>query len=507
MRFRRPAPRVSIALSASVCLAVARFAAARPEPPPPTDHPDTAVTLWSGTTLQAIRDTKPAPTVVARSLAIVHTAIYDAWAAYDPKADGTVYGGALRQPGRMRSTANKREAISYAAYTALVDLFPAEKAIFDDQMTALGYRPDDLSLDPRDPAGVGRLAAQGVLDSRHEDGANQMGDMHPGAYSDYTGYQPVNSWDSIVDPSRWQPLRVPDGHGGFTIQKWATPQWSHVRPFALDSADEFTPADSAGPARYGEARYVEQADEILTLSANLTDRQKVIAEYWADGPNSELPPGHWCLFAKYVSRRDRHTEDQDAKMYFAVANTVLDAGISTWTTKIKFDSVRPVTAIHYLYAGKPVLAWGGPDRGTQTIDGADWQPYQAPTVVTPPFAEYTSGHSAFSAAAAEVLRSFTGSDDFGASVTILAGSSKFEANTPSEDVTLSWATFSEAADEAGISRRYGGIHFAQGDLDSRAIGRKVGAKVWARAQEYFRGKTDPEGPHGPRVRGVLVPTP
>lgn len=478
---------LSVLAAALLTLFASRGALANPEPAPANDRPDTVVAQWSGATLQAIRDTKPAPTVVARALAIVHTAIYDAWAAYDGRAIGTELGDSLRQVPARRTPANKREAVSFAAYTVLVDLFPGEQSVFDDLMVSLGYDPADPSSDARTPAGVGRLAANAVLADRHHDGSNQLGDLHPGAYSDYTGYQPVNAWDQINDPSRWQPLRVPDGHGGFAIQKWATPQWSHVKPFALTSADEFTPSDSAGPAKFGDPRYVEQANQLIGISANLTDREKVIAEYWADGPNSELPPGHWCLFAKYVSRRDHHTLDQDVKMYFAVANAVLDAGISTWTTKIKFDSVRPVTAIHYLYAGKQIVAWGGPGLGPQTIDGANWQPYQAATVVTPPFAEYTSGHSAFSAAAAEVLKSFTGSDRFGASVTIPAGSSKFEPNVPAQDVTLSWKTFSEAADEAGISRRYGGIHFEQGDLDSRAIGRKVGAAVWQKALSYFRG--------------------
>ncbi|MDQ6759359.1 MAG: hypothetical protein M3Z32_05755 [Acidobacteriota bacterium] len=104
------------------------------------------------------------------------------------------------------------------------------------------------------------------------------------------------------------------------------------------------------------------------------------------------------------------------------------------------------------------------------MNGNDWQPYQAKTVVTPPFPQYYSGHI-FSAARAEVLKLVTGSDAFGGSVKILAGSSRVEPGlVPASDVTLSWNTFSDAADEAGISRRYGGIHFVQGDLDARFRG-------------------------------------
>jgi len=125
------------------------------------------------------------------------------------------------------------------------------------------------------------------------------------------------------------------------------------------------------------------------------------------------------------------------------------------------------------------------------IDGADWFPYQALTFPTPPFPEYSSGHSTFSAAGAEILKLFTESDDFGASVTFLAGSSKFESGAvPATDLTLRWATFSEAANQAGLSRRYGGIHFEQGDLDGRAAGRQVAQLAWTRAQRYISGAED-----------------
>ena len=138
-------------------------------------------------------------------------------------------------------------------------------------------------------------------------------------------------------------------------------------------------------------------------------------------------------------------------------------------------------------AGKKILATV-PFQGKQVINGEDWLPYQPSTFITPPFPEYLSGHSAFSAAGAEILKRFTGSDDFGASVTLPAGSSRVEPGlTPQADVTLSWASFSEAADQAGISRRYGGIHFEEGDLLARLLGREVGGIVWDKAQSYILG--------------------
>jgi hypothetical protein len=226
----------------------------------------------------------------------------------------------------------------------------------------------------------------------------------------------------------------------------------------------------------------------MSYSANLTDEQKSIVEYWADGPGTELPPGHWALFAQQTSKRHFYGIDDDVKLFFAMTNAMLDASIAVWDCKRAFDYVRPITAIRFLMAGQQIQAWGGPFKGTQTILGEHWQAYQTGAQPTPAFPEFSSGHSAFSAAAAEVLRSYTGSDAFDASVIIKAGSSRVEPGAvPAADLVLKWTTFSEAADQAGMSRRYGGIHFREGDLQSRAMGRLIGAQAWAKAKTYFTG--------------------
>ena len=442
---------------------------------------DSVVVDWDNVTLQAIRDTHPGPPIVARALAIVHTCAYDAWAAYDAVALGTQLGGTLRRPAAERTVANKSKAASFAAFRALVDLFPqpAQVASFRATMTAKGYDPNDVSTNVTTPSGIGNTAAAAVLTFRHTDGSNQLGDLNPGPYSDYTGYASVNTPDVVNDPNHWQPLRI-----GVNVQKFIAPQWGKVKPFALTSATQFRP--TATPAAFGTAEYVEQAREVLSYSASLTDEQKTIAEYWADGPSSELPPGHWALFAQNVSHRDSMSIDDDAKMFFAMTNAIFDASIASWEAKRFYDYVRPVTAIHVLFAGQQVPAWAGAGLGTQLIDGANWRPYQAATVVTPPFPEYVSGHSVFSAAGAEVLKLYTGSDVFGASVSFAPGSSRVEPGlVPHAPLTLSWATFSDAADEAGVSRRYGGIHFREGDVISRQMGRLIGDQAWAKAVTYF----------------------
>jgi hypothetical protein len=160
-------------------------------------------------------------------------------------------------------------------------------------------------------------------------------------------------------------------------------------------------------------------------------------------------------------------------MFFVLGNALLDASIAVWDCKVAFDYVRPVSAARFVFAGQVIEAWGGPFQGTRLIPGEQFQSY----IATPAFAEYTSGHSAFSAAAATVLRLFTGSPSFNASFTFKAGGSTIEpGTTPAADVTLRWRTFDEAADEAGLSRRYGGIHFRQGDMESREMGKRSGGR-------------------------------
>lgn len=461
---------------------------------------DNITRSWSVASLQAVRDSKLGPPMVARALAIVHTCMYDAWAAYDNKAVGTELGGSLRRPARERRPENIEKAVSFAAYRAAVDLFPGDKiAVFDPLMESLGYDPNETATDVTTPAGVGNVSCAAVLSARHHDGSNQFGDLTPNhvPYSDWTGYIPSNppstvpvSWATVADPNRWQPLQYTDATGTFVTQGFLAAQWYRVTPFALSSPSELRSfIASFGPAIYGTQAFVDQAKELIDLSANLTDKQKMIAEYWKDGPHSETPPGHWCLLAQFVSERDHHSLEQDIKMYFILTNALFDASIAAWDAKRAFDSVRPATAIPYLFHGRQIRSWGGPNQGTITMDAANWIPYQPGDFPTPPFPEYISGHSTFSAAGATVLALFTHSDRFGDSVTFPPGSSLVEPGTvPSSPVTLNWKTFSDAADEAGISRRYGGIHFKRADLVGRATGRLVGLKAFEHAQALFNGK-------------------
>ncbi|HKW25877.1 MAG TPA: vanadium-dependent haloperoxidase [Terriglobales bacterium] len=176
-------------------------------------------------------------------------------------------------------------------------------------------------------------------------------------------------------------------------------------------------------------------------------------------------------------------------MFFVLNNALFDAGIAAWEAKRTYDSVRPITAIPLLFRGRKIRAWGGPGKGTVEMDGVQWMPYQPTSLPTPPFPDYVSGHSAYSAAAPRILEQWTGSTRFENSVTFPAGSSTIETGTtPTRTVILCWETLAEAADQAGMSRRYGGIHFRRADMDGRLLGRSVATTTWSKAQMYIHGK-------------------
>lgn len=457
-----------------------------------------AVTGWTKTALQAVRDVKPGPPMAARSLAVVFTCMYNAWCAYDDVALPTRPGSFARRPPAERTPESKAMAMSFAAYIALVDQFPSQKAAFDAYMKSLGYDPAQAADDALAPSGIGAAVARDDVEFCHADGANQLGNLAPGgvAYADYTGYVPKNPpmivarptpLDLMPAPGNWQPLTYTDAKGVLRTPLFLGAAWERVRPFALASASQYRPAP---PVACETPQYLEQARHMVEAQARLTEEQKVIAEYWADGPNSELPPGHWLLFGLFVSERDGHTDDDDIKMFFALSNAVADAAIAAWDAKRAYDSERPITAVRYALHGQTIKGYGplGPAGGLRSIQGESWMPFQPLSFPTPPFPEYVSGHSTFSAAGAEVLRSFTGSDRFGASYVKPAHSMIIQPGMPSSDLTLSWATFTEAAEQAGISRIYGGIHFDDGNTAGLALGRLVGAQAFAKAQRLWQGK-------------------
>src|SRR5262245_8963467 len=352
---------------------------------PAPDFKPTAAYQWLDFTLEASgRDAvrnRPRPTVLSRTDAIVLTAMYDAWAAYDDKAVGTRLGGTLRRPKAERTQANKEKAIAYATYRSLLFVYAEDAEWIRDEFKARGFDAGNASTDPRTPEGVGNVAAAAVIEYRRRDGANQLGD-EPGGdgkpYSDYTGYRPVNTAANIVDPVRWLPIPFDDGKGGTVSPGFLGPQWGRIKPFALDRSDQFRAPE---PPKWGSEALNRDIEEAVRVNANLTLEQKAVIEFMREGPRSTGQSGHWLQFAQDVSRRDRHNLDQDIKLFFAVGNVVMDAFIACWETKRTYDNSRPYWWAQLYYKGKRIEAWAGPGIGTMLIPAEMWRPYSPPSFV------------------------------------------------------------------------------------------------------------------------------
>jgi hypothetical protein len=285
------------------------------------------------------------------------------------------------------------------------------------------------------------------------------------------------------------------------------------------------------------------------------DYTRVLAEFWADGPSSETPPGHWFSILNYVMDHpdfEKRYEgvgpilddlEFEVKAYFTLGGAMHDAAVTAWGIKGWYDYVRPISAIRYMAEkgqstdpdgpsydphGLPLVegliemvemgdalagvgdvnvgkiklfTWKGPNyitnpatdmAGVDWILAEDWWSYQRPTFVTPPFAGYISGHSTFSRTAAEVMTLLTGD------VYFPGGMSEFEApmneflvfeEGPSMDITLQWATYTDASDQCSLSRIWGGIHPPADDIPGRMIGQVLGPEAFNFAKSYFNGVT------------------
>jgi hypothetical protein len=578
-----------------------------------TEH--SVARLWNEAVLAAIRSDFPAPTIHARNLFHSSAAMWDAWAAFDSTAGGVFVDEAHTADD---VAAAREEAMSYAAYRVLVARYlsspRAEVAVtqLDDLMDALCYDRSIITTDGDSPAAFGNRIAEEILAFGLTDGSNEEG----GYTADYVPVNPPLVVDQpgteMTDPNRWQPLEleVMEAQNGIpleeTVQTFVGPNWGSVASFALPPADgDGLILDPGPPPMLGDPetdddfkaavneviRYSATLDPTSTATIDLSpavqgnrelgtyeaighevnpitdepyapnvialgDYGRVVAEYWADGPMSETPPGHWNSIANSATDDlarlgslriggDGPEVDRleyDVKLYLALNGAVHDAAIAAWGAKAHYDYVRPISMIRYLgglgqssspdipefdldglmledglveviteassapgqrhealadHVGEiAVRAWQGEPAdievgigGVGWIRSAEWVPYQRSTFVTPAFAAYVSGHSTFSRAAAEVLTSMTGSPYFPGGLgewTVAADGLEFESG-PSEAVSLQWATYRDAADEAGLSRLYGGIHVRADDLAGRVMGARVGADAWERAQTFYDG--------------------
>jgi hypothetical protein len=467
--------------------------------------PTTLPILWNRYTCDALYLSNTPPTIAARTLATVHTAMYDALTLFLPGKE-TATTLALQQLKAQElpcdyTPENRREAYSYAAFRVLntdaifASALPATfKTELETFFKSLGYDPKNTAEKTNTPSGIGNMAARLVLEARAADHSNQQN-----KFADTSRYAPLNppppELPKAENLDHWQPQLKAD----YKPQAFLTPHWGGVKPFGLSRGDQFRPKPPINNCGQG---FKEQADMIADISACLTDEQKMVAEYFA-GMHEEQFPGlptpaeykRWITPPAQLSRvgceiiEDRELKSTPAVIFlFALSNALLDASIAAWDAKRYYDYVRPDTLIRNVKDNETFNSWGGPGRGTVEIEGEGWQPY----IPTPPFAEYVSGHSTFSSATAEIVKCFFGDGKYEHSITIPIGGSKVEGACvpapPLCDITLSWTTVDELAEQAGMSRLYGGIHFKDGNLQGRELGKKVAVAVWTKACDYLNGR-------------------
>ncbi|MBP7514963.1 MAG: vanadium-dependent haloperoxidase [Flavobacteriales bacterium] len=460
----------------------------KPAAPEPTGK-DNMAYKWGGVLLEGTaNDTernRPRPPVSSRMVALVARSMYDAWSRYDSAAV-PVHLKVERRPANERDLASKQMAISYAACRALQTVYPADSALFAQRLTEFGFDPNNWSEDPATPAGIGNLAAKAVMGACRNDGSNMYGEdvRAPKPCGDYTHYEPKNTVEKLNDIDRWQPKTFIREDGS----KWApgalAPHWGHVKCFALDSGSQFR---SPPPPRMGDAQLEKEVREVVAVQAALTNEQKALVEFMRDGPRSVQQAGHWLIFSRDVSVRDKHTLDDDVKMYFIVTATAMDCFIACWETKYFYDTSRPYQQVHYIMGKEDIMGWGGPHKGMVKMKGKDWRPYSPDSFLCPPFPAYPSGHSTVSGGCAEALKLFTGSDDYGVEVRLLPGWLT-EPGITTDSITLKFPTFSSTAEQAGFSRVLGGYHIQVDNVEGLAMGRKVAAVVFDKCEGYIHGR-------------------
>lgn len=426
---------------------------------------------------------RPRPTVTSRYLGLIWTAVFDAWSRFDEKAVPLYLENVVRRMPSERNLKNKEIAISYAAYRTMMEYFISDSVLLRSSMKGMGFDPGNNSLDPKSAIGIGNLAAKYVIEHRYNDGSNQPGTA-PGSdgtpYSDYTGYHPVNNADTLNDLKRWQPKYFSDGKGGKFAPGCLTPHWGKVKTLLLDSASQFR---CEPPPPMASAQLKKEVQEVVDLQAGLTNEQKALVEFMRDGPRSVQQAGHWFIFAQDVSVRDKHTLDEDVKMYFAVEAAAMDGFIACWDTKMQYDFARPYSLVHYFYKDKKIKGWGGPQKGMTEMKGQEWRPYSPETFLCPPFPSYISGHSTISAACAQILKLYTNNDQFGIEVKRIPGEMTEPGNVGAE-VTLKFPTFTETANMAGFSRVLGGYHIQCENLEGLKLGRNLATAVWKKYLYY-----------------------
>ncbi len=432
--------------------------------------------------IEAIAGAEPmTPTIAARSLYLVHGAVYEAVAAFVDQPTGQVPSPVADATRTYYPDADLDAVVATAAYHALVSLFSdgssESVAPFDQMLSDLGLAPTAPGVDTAE--GVAASIAQGFLLDRQDDGSN-------------AGVRYRNLTVATIDPAAprpdvtatsWRPEIVPtgsatDGSGlavvdpadaaSYRATEFLTSHWGTIDPFALTSGDQFRPPSP--PNGEGERSLVSELTDVVTTGSQLTDDQRAAAMAWSLGSDQAFSAGRWNQIAQDVSVRYRFGVLDDVLLFFTLNGALLDASIASTDAQVHYDLGRPVALVE------------------SVLHDDGWVPYRDPTLGSPASPGYVSDDAAYAAAAAEAIRQVTGGDELATSdVTpwdrdgdgaddpvgqwTVPGWTDPLDGTRREPVTLRWETLSAAATEAAQAQVWNGAAIRSAQEQGQALGR------------------------------------
>lgn len=378
-----------------------------------------AVLDWNALMLDAIRNDNTSPTISTRNLAILHTAIFDAVnsveQSFQPYRFQLVLSGETSAEAAAVGAAKTVIGIVYPSFTARAqELYDTWRS-----STTTG---DAITRGLQLGENIGLLA----VEARSDDGSNTE-----------VPYVPSNN------AGQWQ--RTPP-----FFRPPLTPQWRYVEPFCLSDIESFVPA---APPSLNSIEYANSLNEVKLIGgkgSNLrSTEQSLIAVFWSDFSYTAMPPGHWHEIAATIAAKKGNTLEENARLFALVSLAQADAAIVCWESKYRFNLWRPITAIQR----------ADEDGNPLTEKDAGWDHF----LTAPPFPSYTSGHSSFSKASANVLTRFYGTDTIAFSVT--------SDSVPG--TVRQFTSLSACADEVGMSRIYGGIHFQFDNIEGKKSGGRI----------------------------------
>lgn len=474
-------------------------------PPPPTEYADATgevsfqldtdnvIGYIAGTVVPILySDVSPtaadAPVVLHFTTSLL-TAWFDATAPYHHSAVGN-YSRLGRRPESEATPRNLNTAILHASFHVLRTLLPRRVQAFRNMLTRAGLDPDDGSTDIATAVGIGNRAGLAAMTGRANDGMNQLGNeptsrFNPLPYSDYTGYRPVNTAFRLVNPSRWQPDIQVEGVGLYKVQQFVTPQFSLVEPYSYDSPEEYSVPRPAASNHLNFRAYREQVDDVLKVSARLTDEQKMQAELFDDKLRS------LGLSSNFAGTEHGLSTIEIVQLDFLQSVAAFDAGIFVWQEKRRHDAVRPFSAVRHVYGASLVVAWGGPGQASVLIPANEWMSY----LEEADHPEYPSASACFCAAHAQAGRRFIGTDILGLTVNFPAGSSRIEPGiTPSTDIAIEFPTWTAFSEACGKSRVWAGVHFQAAVDESQKVCGTFGDMAHKYVESLIDGTAKPRAP-------------